>query len=45
MTDPTSSGPTPLKGWIVFAAVVVAVLGLGLLFVSIMERRIEVAKG
>ena len=45
MTDPTSSGPTPLKGWIVFAAVVVAVLGLGLLFASIMERRTEAAKG
>jgi nitrite reductase (cytochrome c-552) len=45
MTEPTSTGPSALKGWLVFAAVLVAVLVLGLLFASIMERRSEAAKG
>jgi nitrite reductase (cytochrome c-552) len=45
MTEPTSSGPTALKGWLVFGAVLLAVLVLGLLLASIMERRGEAAKG
>jgi nitrite reductase (cytochrome c-552) len=45
MTEPTSSGPTALKGWLVFGAVLVAVLITGLLLASIMERRAEAAQG
>lgn len=45
MTEPTSSGPSALKGWLVFGAVLVAVLITGLLLASIMERRAEAAQG
>ncbi len=45
MTEPTSTGPSATKGWLVFAAVLVAVIVLGLLLSSILERRGEAAKG
>ena len=45
MTEPTSSGPSASKGWLVFAAVLVAVLIIGLLLASILERRAEAAQG
>lgn len=45
MSEPTSQGPTAIKGWIVFSAVLVAVFAIGLLLASVMERRAEAKQG
>jgi len=45
MTEPTSSGPSALKGWLVFGAVLVAVLVIGLILATVLERRAEASKG
>ncbi|MEK7411699.1 MAG: ammonia-forming cytochrome c nitrite reductase subunit c552 [Planctomycetota bacterium] len=41
MNDPTQSPPSSRRGWLVFAVTVIAVFLLGLLSVSIIERRVE----
>ncbi len=41
----SDSSPSVIKGWMVFAAVLVAVFAIGLLLASILERRAEGAQG
>lgn len=45
MSEPTPQGPSAIKGWMVFAAVLIAVFAVGLLLASVMERRGEAQQG